>query len=157
MEYLHSNSPTSLFLSYFLGFSLGGWRQSCQPVTFKKSIIELKKTIFWGEKKYFCTQSAHHEREVCVNCITFTLQYLKKKKKKNEFLKKHIFAGKNVLVGSSVQSLGWGKLPQYNFLAKTSHLQWRLPTQLCITWRKKNHSISQSTDHVCVIVQCEAG
>ena len=36
-------------------------RQSCQPVTFKKSIIELKKTYFEVKKKYFC--SAHHEMQ----------------------------------------------------------------------------------------------
>ena len=38
--------------------------QSCQPVTFKKSIIEIKKPYFEVKKKYFCARSAHHEREV---------------------------------------------------------------------------------------------
>ena len=32
--------------------------QSCQPVTFKKSIIELKKTYFEVKRSHFCAQSA---------------------------------------------------------------------------------------------------
>ena len=39
-------------------------QQSCQPVTFKKSIIEIKKPYFEVKKRYFWARSAHHEREV---------------------------------------------------------------------------------------------
>ena len=51
--------------------------QTCQPLGIKncilwsqklyfptKKLYFIIKTIFWGEKKYFCAQSAHHEREV---------------------------------------------------------------------------------------------
>ena len=38
----------------------------CDPKNciFPKKLYFIIKTIFWGEKKYFCARSAHHEREV---------------------------------------------------------------------------------------------